>query len=81
MDLRNARVELETPHHRIVGTLQLPREGFRSRVTDYLNAVTGSFVALTEVELTPREGGGPGRQLPFLAVSVHHIVLATEAPG
>ena len=81
MDLRDARVIVETAHHRITGTLQLPREGFRSRVTDYLNAVNGSFVPLTQVEIIPRDGTGTPETHDFLAVSVHHIVLASEAEG
>jgi hypothetical protein len=79
VDLRDARIRIETSQHSITGTLQLPREGFRSRVSDYLNAVNGSFVALTDVEIGRREGGGVQERLPFLAVSVHHIVIATEA--
>ena len=81
MDSRDARVILETGQHRIVGTLQLPREGFRSRMTDFLNGLSGSFVALTDVELAPCGGGEVTERLPFLAVSVQHIVLATEAAG
>jgi len=79
VDLRDARVRLETPHHRIVGTLQLPREESRSPVSDYLNAVEASFLALTDVEVGRREGGGVEERLPYLAVSVRHIVLAIEA--
>jgi hypothetical protein len=79
VDLRDARIRLETPHHRITGTLQVPSEGSRSRVTDYLNAIDGSFVALSDVEIGKREGGGVEERLPFLAVSVRHIVIAAEA--
>ncbi len=35
--MRIERVVLETEHHRITGDLHLPREGYRSRLSDYLN--------------------------------------------
>jgi hypothetical protein len=41
--------------------------------------VNGSFIALTEVEVGRREGGGVEERLPYLAVSIRHIVIATEA--
>ena len=37
MDSRTERVVLETDRHRIVGDLTLPKEGHRSRLSDFLN--------------------------------------------
>ena len=37
METRVERVVLETAKHRIVGDLTLPREGYRSRLSDFLN--------------------------------------------
>ena len=37
METRIERVVLETDRHRIVGDLTLPKEGYRSRLSDYLN--------------------------------------------
>lgn len=75
MQLRHERVELETGRHRIVGTLTLAREGYRSRISDMLNATERDFVALTDVEVTPLEGGEPRRH-PFMAIHRAHIVYA-----
>jgi hypothetical protein len=80
MDEREERIIVETEHHRLVGTLKLPREGYRSRLTDYLNAGERDFIALTDVEITPANGGTPERR-PYVALSRRHIVLATPLDG
>ncbi len=79
VETREARIVIETSDHRIVGTLQLPRDGYRSRLTDYLNSTERDFIALTDVELAPRAGGSPAR-LPFVAVARRQIVLAMDEP-
>lgn len=76
MQLRHERVELETVRHRIVGTLTLAREGYRSRITDMLNATERDFVALTDVEITPLDGSGPTRTHRFASIHRAHIVYA-----
>jgi hypothetical protein len=78
MELRDARVSLETDHHLITGTVQLPRDGFRSRVTDYLNSKADEFLPVTDAEITPRGHPEGGQHVPFLAVSVRHVILATD---
>ncbi len=84
MDQRYERVLIETDRHRITGRLNLPREGYRSRLTDYLNSAERAFLALTDVEITPLDGGTPESR-PFLALSVRHVVMVvpedTEEPG
>ena len=57
-----------------------PRDGYRSRLTDYLNSSERAFLALTDVELVPFDGGEAERR-PFLAVSVSHVVLAMPLDG
>jgi len=70
----------ETARYRIAGTLSLPREGFRSRLTDYLNASDRSFLALTDVEIVPLEGAHAPERHPFLALALRQVVLAIPAP-
>jgi hypothetical protein len=85
MDQRYERVLIETDRHRITGRLTLPREGYRSRLTDYLNSAERAFLALTDVEIAPLDGGGPPESRPFLALSLRHVVMVvpedTEEPG
>lgn len=77
MELRRERVFVETESRRIVGTLQLPDEGYRSRTTDFLNAKDHGFIALTEAEVAPVHGGEATLH-DFVAVSTRHIVLVVE---
>ena len=54
---RQERVRIETERHRIEGVLTLARDGYRSRVSDVLNASERDFITLTEVTVAPLEGG------------------------
>lgn len=80
MDSRNERVVIETDRYRITGDLTLPRDGYRSRMTDFLNATERDFIALTDVSLTPLDGGEE-LERDFLAVSRRHVVLAMPISG
>jgi hypothetical protein len=77
MQVRRVRLQIDTVRQRIVGTLQLPTEGYRSRTTDFLNAHETGFIALTDVELHPNEGGEPSRH-DYAAIGSRHIVTLTE---
>jgi hypothetical protein len=72
---RRERVLIETDRHRITGAVTLARNGFRSRVSDLLNASEREFIALTDVSLEPLQGDGEGTEHPFMAVSRQHIVF------
>jgi hypothetical protein len=79
MEHRDERIVVETERYRITGVLSMPRDGYRSRLTDYLNADGRAFLALTDVQLGPIDGEGPITHSPFLAVAVNHIVIAMPA--
>ena len=81
VDQRPTRILAETDRHRISGVVLLPPDGYRSRLTDYLNTPEHSFLALTDVELTPLSGSEPAEKHKFLALSLHHIVFATALEG
>ena len=82
MESRTERVLIETDRYRIVGDLTLPRDGYRSRMTDFLNAAERDFIALTEVKVEPlHEVANGGVSRDFIAVSRRHIVLAMPAEG
>jgi hypothetical protein len=78
MHVRRQRVRIETERHVIEGTLQLPNEGYRSRMTDFLNAHEQDFVPLTDAEVAWSEGSRPAERLAYVAVSTRHVVLVTE---
>jgi hypothetical protein len=76
---RRERIRLETPRHRIEGFLMLARDGYRSRVSDMLNASERDFLTLTDVTLEPLDGS-PAERHAFLAVARAQIVYVV-APG
>jgi hypothetical protein len=81
LEHRPETIVAETTRYRITGTLLLPRDGYRSRLTDYLNASERSFIPLTDVEIAPLEGPGDVKRRAFIALSVSQIVLAMPADG
>jgi hypothetical protein len=72
---RRERIKLETARHRIEGLLTLARDGYRSRVSDVLNASERDFLSLTDVTVTPLYGG-PVERYPHLTVARRQIVFA-----
>jgi hypothetical protein len=78
MDHRRERIRIETERHRIVGELTLARDGYRSRVSDVLNAPERDFLTLTEVSVEPLSGG-PVELYPYLTLARRHIVFAVAA--
>jgi hypothetical protein len=78
MEHRDERIVVETARYRITGVLRLPRDGYRSRLTDYLNASERSFLPLTDVEIATVDRG-TSENRPFLALSLRHIVMAMPA--
>jgi hypothetical protein len=75
METRVERVVLETDRHRIVGDLTLPREGYRSRLSDFLNGGDLDFIPLVNAQLAPLHGGSPETR-SFVAVARIHVRLA-----
>ncbi|MCW3040776.1 MAG: hypothetical protein JWM31_2681 [Solirubrobacterales bacterium] len=73
---RHERVVIETARHRIEGTLTLARDGYRSRVSDVLNATERDFVSLTDVSVGLLDDPHSTALHPFLIVSRLQIVLA-----
>jgi uncharacterized protein DUF6812 len=78
VEQRDERVILETARYRITGTLRLPRDGYRSRLTDYLNAAERTFLPLTDAALVSLDRG-VSEEHAFVAVSIAQIVIAMPA--
>jgi hypothetical protein len=79
MDHRRERIRIETERHRIEGVLTLARDGYRSRVSDVLNASERDFLTLTDVTVAPLEGG-PVELHEYLTLARRHIVFAVGVP-
>ncbi len=78
LEHRQERVRLETARHRIEGLMTLARDGYRSRVSDVLNASEKDFVTLTDVTLRPLDGG-LAEHHAFLVLARAHVVFAVSA--
>lgn len=75
MESKLERIVLETDKYRIVGDLRLPREGYRSRLSDFLNHGDVHFIPLINAELRPHNGD-PAFERSFVAVARTHVLLA-----
>ena len=78
MQLRPERVRIETARHEIEATLQLPQEGFRSRLTDFLNAQGDDYLALTDADVRWLDGAREPEHHAYLALASRHVVLVVE---
>jgi hypothetical protein len=78
MDTQIQRIVLETAQHRIVGELTLPREGYRSRISDYLNQSDLTFIPLSNATIIDRQPSGATETIEreFIAVGAEHVQLA-----
>ena len=76
MQHRFERISIQTPRHRIVGVATLASDGYRSRLSDLLNAPQRDFIALTDATVTELDGDHAVTQHEFIAVHRQHVVFA-----
>ena len=82
MDLRLENIILETDRWRIEGQLTLPAEGYRSRLSDYVNQRDREFFTLSSATVTELDAPGQSRQASFLMVGRSHVrLIASETEG
>lgn len=74
MDLRKEKVVVETDRYRVTGSMTLPAEGFRSRLSDHVNRDDLTFFTIEDAELVPLDGG-EGRTVPVLMLARAHARL------
>jgi len=80
-DMRQERVVIETDRYRVEGDITLPQEGYRSRLSDYLNRRDQEFIILVNVELLALDGSGRDWQTPVLMLARQHIRLVVPVEG
>lgn len=71
---RYERIAIETPRQRITGTVTLAADGYRSRLSDLLNAPERDFIALVDATVEPLDGDRPAVEHEFIAVHRRHVV-------
>jgi hypothetical protein len=79
LDLRLEHIIVETDRWRIEGNLTLPAEGYRSRLSDYVNQRDREFFSIQDATLTSLDRPEQKEELAFLMVARRHIRLI--APG
>ena len=81
MDQRLEPIVVETDRYRVEGKLTLPAEGYRSRLSDYVNQRDREFFAIQDATVTPLDGTGPGESTGFLLVARRHIRIVVPDDG
>jgi hypothetical protein len=80
-EVRVERIVVETDRYRVEGDVKLPHEGYRSRISDYLNRREQEFLTLTNVELRSIDGSGRDWDTPILLLARQHIHLVVPMNG
>jgi hypothetical protein len=75
---RHERISIQTPRHRIEGTATLAADGYRSRLSDLLNAPERDFIALSDAVVHELGGHGEASTHAFIAVHRQHVVFAVS---
>jgi hypothetical protein len=75
MDHRLEQIILETDRWRIQGNLTLPREGYRSRLSDYVNQRDREFFSIQDATMTALDNPSEVQEHPFVMIARRHIRL------
>jgi hypothetical protein len=81
VDLRQEVVVVETDRYRVEGKLTLPREGYRSRLSDHVNRRDQEFFTIVDAELVSLDGSGRDWKTPVLMLARRHIRLIVPVEG
>jgi hypothetical protein len=81
LDLRLEQIILETDRWRIEGNLTLPAEGYRSRLSDYVNQRDREFFSIQDATLTALDSPDVVQKMDFLMVARSHIRLIAPGSG
>jgi len=74
-------VVVETDRWRIEGNLTLPAEGFRSRLSDFVNQRDREFFSIRDATLIALDHPNDVKQVPFVMVASRHIRLILPIGG
>jgi hypothetical protein len=78
--MRQERVVVETDRYRVEGLLTLPQEGYRSRLSDYVNRRDHDFFTIVDAELRALDGSGRDWTAPVIMLARTQIRLIVPAP-
>ena len=66
---------VETDRYRVEGRMTLPKEGYRSRVSDHVNRRDTEFFTMVDCDLVALDGSGRDWTAPVLMLARRHIRL------
>ena len=75
MENRLEKVVVETDRYRVEGMLTLPKEGYRSRLSDYVNRRDHDFFTIVDADLKALDGSGRDWSAPVLMLARSQIRL------
>jgi hypothetical protein len=75
---RYERISIDTARHRIVGVATMPSDGYRSRLSDLLNAPEREFISLTDASVQLLDSDADVTHHEFIAVHLQHVVFAVS---
>jgi hypothetical protein len=81
VEVRKERVVVETDRYRVEGLMTLPREGYRSRVSDHVNRRDQEFFTMVDCQLVSLDGSGRDWSTPVLMLARRHIRLIVPDAG
>jgi hypothetical protein len=73
MELRTEKVRIETDRYRIDGQITLPSEGFRSRLSDFVNQRDRDFFAIQDAHVIELGNKGSAEEVDFVMVAKQHV--------
>ncbi len=73
MDLRLEQVIVETDRYRVEGSITLPKEGYRSRLSDVVNRRDLEFFTIQDAKLSRLDGSGGEWQAPVIMLARSHV--------
>jgi hypothetical protein len=79
VDHRLEQIVLETDRWRIEGNLTLPREGYRSRLSDFVNQRDREFFSIQDATLIALDAPNDVQEHAFVMVARRHIRLIAPA--
>ena len=66
---------VETDRYRVEGDMTLPKEGYRSRLSDHVNRRDQEFFTIQDAKLTALDGSGRDWSAPVIMLARQHIRL------
>ena len=78
MHHRHERISIHTARHHIIGTATLAADGYRSRLSDLLNAPERDFIALSDATVVDLDDSRAASRHEFIAVNRAHVVFAVS---